>query len=68
MTDNQTAVVNYRLRSGYKAYKCKYLGIKNCVYATKGKHNMVINDNGYDIFRPGYYPTNLEEIRLSNNT
>ena len=64
MTDNQTAVVNYRLRSGYKAYECKYLGISDCVYCVKGKHNMVINNNGFDIFVPGYYPTNLKEIKL----
>ena len=62
MTDAQKAVVNYRTRAGYKAYHCKYLG-KPGIYLEKGKHSLVINEDGYDIFVPGYYPTNMEEFR-----
>ena len=63
MTDKQKAVVDYYMAKGYEVYACKYLGHSGRFFLTQGKHNLVINDWGYNEFVPGYYPTNLIEMK-----
>lgn len=58
----QMAVVINRMKRGYHAQWCRYLGRDNRVFLTNGDHMMVINPMGYDEFVKGYYPTNLVDF------
>lgn len=48
-SERQKAVVNARIKQGYEAFNGQQMG-KTGIACIKGKHRMLINSNGYDIF------------------
>ena len=52
LSEEQRIVVEYRINKGYDAGMCERFGKTGLIAVIKGKHRMVIDAKGYDIFVP----------------